>query len=92
MILYSRKKLYFWATTDSDLNPEKIDMRIGKVGEFIQIGYETSHNYVEKVKKLIQKKKFRTYILKKNFTSGRLQIPTPTLKNRYMKPKISNSN
>ena len=52
MILYSKKKLYSWATTDSDFDPEKIDMQIGKVGEFIQIGYETSHNYVEKVKKL----------------------------------------
>ena len=79
MILYSRKKLYSWATTDSDFDPEKIDMQIGKVGEFIQISYEISHNYVEKVKELIQKKKFRIHILKKNFTLGRLQILTPTL-------------
>ena len=80
MILYSRKKLYFWATTDSNFDPKKINMQIGKVSEFIQISYKISHNYVEKVKELIQKKKFRIHILKKNFTLGRLQIPTLTLK------------
>ena len=62
MILYSRKKLYSWATTDFDFDPEKIDMQIGKVGEFIQISYEISHNYVEKVKELIQKKKNLEFI------------------------------
>ena len=62
MILYSRKKLYSWATTDSDFDPEKIDMQIGKVVEFIQISYEISHNYVKKVKELIQKKKNLEFI------------------------------
>ena len=67
-------------------------MQIGKVGEFIQISYEILHNYIEKVKELIQKKKFQNSYSKKKLYSWATTDSNSNLEGRYTKPEISNSN